>query len=52
MGINLEKLASLSEIGDEQLKRDFKEIILIKIALGLEIDFGYLVEKEVDIDII
>ncbi len=51
-GINLEKLASLSEIGDEQLIRDFKEDTLVKIALGLEIDFEDLFEKEADIDII
>ncbi len=50
-GIKLEKLASLSEIDDKQLIRDFKEDTLIKIALGLEIDFEDLFEKEVDIDI-
>ena len=43
-GIRLEKLASLSEIGDEQLIRDFKEDTLIKIALGLEMDFKDLFE--------
>jgi len=46
-GINLEKLASLSEISDEQLKGDFKEDTLIKIALGLNMDFEDLFEKEV-----
>ncbi len=45
-GINLEKLASLSEIDDEQLTKDFKEGILIKIALALGIDFKDLFEKE------
>ena len=50
-GIKLEKLASLSEIDDKQLIRDFEEDTLIKIALGLEIDFEALFEKEVDIDI-
>ena len=43
-GIKLEKLASLSEIDDKQLIRDFKEDTLIKIALGLEIDFKDLFE--------
>ncbi|KKN02792.1 hypothetical protein LCGC14_1114100 [marine sediment metagenome] len=47
-GINLEKLASLSEIDDEQLTKDFKEEILIKIALGLGIDFEDLFEKEAE----
>jgi len=50
-GIKLEKLASLSEIDDKQLIRDFKEDTLIKIALRLEIDFEDLFEKEADIDI-
>ncbi|KKM17941.1 hypothetical protein LCGC14_1670690 [marine sediment metagenome] len=50
-GIKLEKLASLSEIDDKQLIRDFKEDTLIKIALGLEIEFDDLFEKEVDIEI-
>lgn len=47
-GINLEKLASLSEIDDEQLTKDFKEDQLIKIALGLGIDFKDLFEKEAE----
>ncbi len=47
-GINLEKLASLSEIGDEQLTEGFKEETLIKIALGLELDFKDIFEKEVE----
>ncbi|MHA2039137.1 MAG: helix-turn-helix transcriptional regulator [Promethearchaeota archaeon] len=46
-GINLDKLASLSEIDDEQLTKDFKEDTLIKIALGLGIDFEDLFEKEI-----
>jgi len=46
--INLEKLASLSEIDDEQLTKDFKEDQLIKIALGLGIDFKDLFEKETE----
>lgn len=45
-GINLEKLASLSEIDDEQLTKDFKEDTLIKIALALGIDFKDLFEEE------
>ncbi len=48
-GINLEKLASLSEIDDEQLTKDFKEDKLIKIALGLGIDFDDLFEKKLKI---
>jgi len=47
-GINLEKLASLSEIDDEQLTKNFKEDQLIKIALGLGIDFKDLFEKEAE----
>jgi putative transcriptional regulator len=47
-GINLEKLASLSEIDDEQLTKDFKEDSLIKIAVGLGIDFKDLFEKETE----
>jgi hypothetical protein len=46
-GINLDKLASLSEIDDEQPTKDFKEDTLIKIALGLGIDFEDLFEKEI-----
>ena len=44
-GTNLEKLASLSEIDDEQLTKDFKEDLLIKIAVGMGIDFKDLFEK-------
>lgn len=47
-GMNLDKLASLSEIGDEQLTKNFKEDSLIKIALGLGIDFDDLFEKEAE----
>ncbi|TKJ21289.1 MAG: hypothetical protein CEE43_10175 [Promethearchaeota archaeon Loki_b32] len=47
-GISLEKLASLSEIDDEHLTKDFKEDTLIKIALGLGIDFEDLFEKEAE----
>ncbi len=47
-GINLEKLASLSEIDDEQLTKNFKEDSLIKIAVGLGIDFKDLFEKEAE----
>ncbi|NVM19758.1 MAG: helix-turn-helix domain-containing protein [Candidatus Lokiarchaeota archaeon] len=47
-GINLEMLASLSEIDDEQLTKDFKEDMLIKIALELGIDFEDLFEKEAE----
>ena len=47
-GINLEKLASLSEIDDEQLTKDFKEEPLIKIAVGLGVDFKDLFEKDVE----
>lgn len=47
-GINLEKLASLSEIDNEQLTKDFKEESLIKIALGLGIDFEDLFVKEAE----
>jgi len=45
-GTNLEKLASLSEIDDEQLTKDFKKDLLIKIAVGMGIDFKDLFEKE------
>ncbi len=47
-GINLEKLASLSEIGDEQLTEDFKEETLIKIAIGLDINFTDVFKKELE----
>ena len=45
-GTNLEKLASLSEIDDEQLTKDFKKDLLIKIAVGMGIDFKDIFEKE------
>ncbi len=47
-GINLDKLVSLSEIDDKQLTKGFKEVTLIKIALGLGIGFDDLFEKEVE----
>ena len=47
-GINLEKLASLSEIDNEELTKEFREDTLIKIALGLGVDFKELFEKEVE----
>lgn len=47
-GINLDKIASLSEIDDNQLTKDFREDTLLKIALGLGIDFDDLFEKEAE----
>jgi len=44
-GINLEKLASLTEINDENLTKDFKEETLIKLAIGLGKSFEELFEK-------
>ena len=44
--INLEKLASLSEIDDKELSSSFDEIILVKIAKGLGMKFEDLFEKE------
>ncbi len=44
--ISLDKLASLSEIDDEQLAKDFKESTLEKIVLGLGIEFEDLFERE------
>ena len=46
--INLERLASLSEIDDNQLTKDFREDTLLKIALGLGLDFDDLFEKEAE----
>ena len=46
--INLEKLASLSEIDDEELTSSFNEHLLIKISKGLGINFEDLFEKEVE----
>lgn len=45
-GINFEKLASLSEIDDEELTSSFTESILVKIAMGLGMEFEDLFEKE------
>ena len=45
-GINLEKLASLSEIDDEDLALSFNDSLLIKIAMGLGMEFDDLFEKE------
>ncbi|MFX1593842.1 MAG: helix-turn-helix transcriptional regulator [Promethearchaeota archaeon] len=47
-GINLEKLASLSEIDDEQLTSSFNDSILVKIAMGLGMEFEDLFEKEAE----
>ena len=47
-GINLEKLASLSEIDDEQLATDFEKKTLSKIAFGLGINFDDLFEEEAE----
>ncbi|MFW9900414.1 MAG: hypothetical protein ACFFDY_03895 [Candidatus Thorarchaeota archaeon] len=46
--INLEKLASLSEINDEELTSSFNEHLLIKISNGLGINFEDLFEKEAE----
>jgi putative transcriptional regulator len=46
--INLEKLASLSEIDDEKLSSDFNEKLLIEIARGLGLEFEDLFEKEIE----
>ena len=47
-GINLEKLASLSEIDDEELTSSFNYSLLDKIAMGLRMEFEDLFEKEVE----
>ncbi|MFX1391721.1 MAG: helix-turn-helix transcriptional regulator [Promethearchaeota archaeon] len=47
-GINLEKLASLSDIDDEELTSRFNESLLVKIATGLEMEFDDLFEKEAE----
>ena len=44
-GIRLEKLASLTEIDDEELSKNFKEETLIKLAVGLGKSFEELFEK-------
>ena len=47
-GINLEKLASLSEIDDEELTSSFNDSVLVKIAIGLGMGFEDLFEKEAE----
>ena len=47
-GINLEKLASLSEIDDEELTSSFNDSVLVKIAKGLGMEFEDLFEKEAE----
>ncbi|UCC20243.1 MAG: helix-turn-helix transcriptional regulator [Promethearchaeota archaeon] len=47
-GINLEKLASLSEIDDEMLTSSFNYNLLVKIARGLGMKFEDLFEKEAE----
>jgi putative transcriptional regulator len=47
-GISLEKLASLSEIDDEELTSSFNERLLVKIASGLGLEFEDLFEKEAE----
>ncbi|MFX1364999.1 MAG: helix-turn-helix domain-containing protein [Promethearchaeota archaeon] len=47
-GISLDKLASLSEIDDEQLTSNFNENLLNKIAKGLGMQFEDLFEKEAE----
>ncbi len=47
-GINFEKLASLSEIDDEELTSSFNDSLLVKIAKGLGMEFEDLFEKEAE----
>ena len=47
-GINLEKLASLSEIDDEELTSSFHESLLVKIVKSLGMKFEDLFEKEAE----
>lgn len=47
-GISIDKLASLSEINDEDLTSSFNDDILIKIAKGLGMKFEDLFEKEAE----
>ncbi|NVM46992.1 MAG: hypothetical protein HWN79_18975, partial [Candidatus Lokiarchaeota archaeon] len=47
-GLKLEKLASLSEIDDEELTSSFNDSLLVKIAMGLGIEFEDLFEKEAE----
>ncbi len=44
-GLNLEKLASLSEMDDEQLTKAFKEETITKIAIALGAEFEDLFEN-------
>ncbi len=46
--INLEKLASLSEIDDDDLTSSFNEDLLIKISNSLGIKFEDLFEEEAE----
>ncbi|MFW9829496.1 MAG: helix-turn-helix transcriptional regulator [Candidatus Thorarchaeota archaeon] len=46
--INLEKLASLSEIDDEELTSNFDENLLVKISMALGMNFEDLFEKEAE----
>ena len=46
--INLEQLASLSEIDDEELTSIFNDNVLVKIAKGLGMNFEDLFEKEAE----
>ncbi|MFX1303103.1 MAG: helix-turn-helix transcriptional regulator [Promethearchaeota archaeon] len=46
--INLEKLASLSEIDDKELTSSFNDSLLVKIAMGLGMEFEDLFEKEAE----
>ena len=46
--INLEKLASLSEIDEEELTSSFNESLLSKIVKGLGMEFEDLFEKEAE----
>jgi len=47
-GISIDKLASLSEIDDEELNSSFNEDQLVKIAKGLGMKFEDLFEKEAE----
>ncbi|MFX0000729.1 MAG: hypothetical protein ACFE9Q_08625 [Candidatus Hodarchaeota archaeon] len=47
-GVNLEKLASLSEIDDEELTSLFNDSLLVKIAMSLGLEFEDLFEKEAE----
>ncbi|MBY8992621.1 MAG: helix-turn-helix transcriptional regulator [Candidatus Lokiarchaeota archaeon] len=47
-GLNLEQLASLSKIDEEELTSSFNDILLVKIAMGLGMEFEDLFEKEAE----